>query len=127
MNTETNPPPRFSLESPVLMAALIALCVIGPMKAMADTQPAPAPETLAAKVSLADVDLSTPEGQRVAYERLHQTARHLCSRLEYRHSESLAHHPTYIKCVDDAVRARIARHAPLVADSAESIGQLVGP
>jgi UrcA family protein len=103
MNTETNSLHRSSFESPVLTAALIALCAIAPIKVIAHPQPAPAPETLAAKVSVADLDLSTPEGQRVANERLHQTARHLCSRLEHRHSESLAHHPTYIRCVDNAL------------------------
>lgn len=103
MNTETNLPYRSSLESAILTAALIALCAIAPTKVLADTQPAPTPETLAAKVSLADVDLSTPEGQRIAYERLHQTVRQLCRRLEDRHSQSLAHHPTYIQCVDDAL------------------------
>jgi UrcA family protein len=103
MYTETNLPDRSSLESAVLTAALIALCAIAPIKVMADTQPAPAAETLAAKVSLADLDLSTSEGQRVAYERLHQSARRLCWRLEIRHLESLAHRPTYIRCVDEAL------------------------
>ena len=89
MNTETNLPHRSGLKSAALTAALIALCTTAPIKVMADTQPGPAPETLAAKVSLADVDLSTPEGQRVAYERLRQTARRLCSSLEVLHPQSL--------------------------------------
>jgi UrcA family protein len=103
MNTETSLPRRSSLKSAVLKAALIALCAIAPVKVMADTQTAPAPETLSARVSLADVDLSTPEGQRIAYERLRQTARRLCSRLEDMHLQSLAHHPTYITCVDETL------------------------
>jgi UrcA family protein len=103
MNTETNLPRRSSLESAVLKAALIALCAIAPITVMADTQPAPAPETHAAKVSLADVDLSTPDGLRIAYERLRDTARRLCSQQE--DMQSVAHYPTYVKCVDETLAA----------------------
>jgi UrcA family protein len=103
MNTETKLPRRSSLESAVLKAALVALCAIPAIKVMADTPPAQAPDTLAATVSLANVDFSTPEGQRIAYERLQQTARHLCSRLEDMHMQSLGHHPAYIKCVDETI------------------------
>jgi UrcA family protein len=121
MNTETNLPHRSGLESAALTAALIALCTIAPIKAMADTQPGPAPETLAAKVSLADVDLSTSEGQRVAYERLHQTARHLCSSLEAMHPQSLAHYPTYIRCVDETLAGALKRvNAPAFAATQKS-------
>ena len=101
MNAETHRPPR--LELAVLKAALIALCAIAPITGMAESQPDPAPETLTARVSLADVDLSTPDGQRVAYERLRETARRLCSSLEARHPESVAHHATYTKCVDETL------------------------
>jgi UrcA family protein len=121
MNTETNLPHRFDLESAALTAALIALCAVVPIKVMADTQPAPAPETLSAKVSLGDVDLSTPEGQRVAYERLHQTAGHLCSSLEARHPQSLAHYPTYIRCVDETLaRALQQVNGPALAATQKS-------
>jgi len=109
MNAEPSLLRRSSVESALLKAALIALCAIAPIQVMADTQPAPAPETLSAKVSLADIDLSTREGGRVAYERLQQTARRLCSRLEDMHPQSLAHHPTYIKCVDETL-ANALRH-----------------
>jgi UrcA family protein len=101
MNTETNLTRCSSLQSAVLKATLIALCAIAPINVMADTQPAQASDTLAAKVSLTHVDLSTSEGQRIAYERLQETARHLCSRLEDMHPQSLAHQSSYIKCVDE--------------------------
>ena len=103
MNSETSPLRRASVESAVLKATLIALCAIGPMRVMAETQPASPPETRTARVSFADLDLSTREGQRVVYERLQQTARRLCSNLEDRHLQSLAHHPTYIRCVDETL------------------------
>jgi UrcA family protein len=116
MNTASNLPRRFSPESALVKAALITLCTIPAIKVMADAPPAPAPDTLAATVSLANVDLSTPQGQRIARDRLQQTAQHLCSRLEDRHLQSLAHHPSYIKCVDETIanallqvtRARLA-------------------
>jgi len=89
MNIETHR--SLSLELAVLKVALIAICAIAPITGIAESQPEPAPETLTARVSLADVDLSTPEGQRVAHERLQQTARRLCSSLEALHPQSLAH------------------------------------
>jgi UrcA family protein len=98
MNAQTH---RFpSLELAVFKVALIALCAIAPITGMAQSQSEPAPETLTARVSLTDVALSTPEGQRIAYERLRQAVRHLCSSLEAMHPQSLAHYPTYIRCVD---------------------------
>jgi UrcA family protein len=100
MNAETHRSP--SLQLAVLKAVLIALCAIAPVTGRAGSQPEPA-ETLTARVALADVDLSTPEGQRVAYERLRHTARRLCSGLEALHPQSLAHHPTYIRCVDQTL------------------------
>ena len=119
MNAETRRPP--SLELAVLKAALIALCAIAPITGMADSQPEPAPETLTARVSLTDVDLSTPEGQRVAYERLRQTARRLCSSLEALHPQSLAHYPTYIKCVDETLaRAWQRVNGPALAATQKS-------
>jgi UrcA family protein len=101
MNTEILRSPKLGLA--VLKAAFIAVCAIAPALGMAEGQREPAPETLTARVSLADVALSTPEGQRVAYERLRQTARRLCSSLEARHTESLAHYPSYIRCVDETL------------------------
>lgn len=119
MNPETHlfPSPQFA----VFKAALIALCAIGPIARMAQSQPEPTPETLTARVSLADVALSTPEGQRVAHNRLQQAARRLCSRLEARHPQSLAHYPTYIRCVD-ATLARALQHVngPALAATEQS-------
>lgn len=119
MNAGTH---RFpSLELAVPKAALIALCAIAPIPGMAQGQPVPAPETLTARVSLGDVALSTPEGQRVAYERLRQTARRLCSSLEARHPESLAHYPSYIRCVDETLaRAWQGVNGPALAATQKS-------
>jgi UrcA family protein len=103
MSTETNLPRCSGLASAGVKAALIALCVIAPIKVMADAPPAQASDTLAAKVSFTNVDFSTSQGQRIAYERVQDAARHLCSRLEDMHPQSLAHHSGYIKCVDETI------------------------
>jgi UrcA family protein len=55
----------------------------------------------AKQVSLADIDLSTVEGQRAARERLHQAARHLCAHVA--DDLDLSHHANYLACVDLAM------------------------
>lgn len=57
--------------------------------------------TLGARVSLADLDLSTLEGERIAHERLVAMARHLCSELARRHD--LSYQPDYAACVSDTL------------------------
>jgi UrcA family protein len=81
MNTETNLRRRSTVETAVRKAVLIALCAIAPVAAMADEQAATASVTRTENVSLADLDLSTPEGVRAAHDRLHETARRLCSQV----------------------------------------------
>jgi UrcA family protein len=55
---------------------------------------------LAMTVSLADLDLSTPKGTRLANERLRKVARRLCSRLS--DELDLGHQPHFVACVDQA-------------------------
>jgi UrcA family protein len=81
----------------VRAAVLTALGVLGSAAAMAQQPPA-AVESASAKTSLAGLDLSTPEGMAAARERVHQTARRVCSRVA--HSTDLAPQPNFIKCVD---------------------------
>jgi UrcA family protein len=54
-----------------------------------------------AKVSLAGLDLSSPEGARTARERLSKTARKLCSQVEDELDLSL--HANYVACVEQSV------------------------
>jgi UrcA family protein len=54
----------------------------------------------AKQVSLADLDLSTIQGQETARERLHQMARHLCARVE--DDLDLSKQTNYVRCVDQA-------------------------
>jgi UrcA family protein len=57
-----------------------------------------APETSVLAVSIADLDLSTSEGVRIAQERIHNSARRICTQLI--NSQDPASH--YAKCVNDA-------------------------
>jgi len=94
----------------VRTAVLTALCVLICATAMAQ-QPSGAVESASRKISLAGLDLSTPEGMAAARERVHEAARQLCS--EVAHSTDLAHQPNFIKCVD--------------ATMASALQQLSGP
>jgi UrcA family protein len=53
-----------------------------------------------ADVALADLDLSTPEGMRVARDRLHTMAQRVCAELG---SRGLSSQPTLAACVDSTV------------------------
>jgi UrcA family protein len=70
----------------------------------------------AKQVSLADIDLSTVEGQRAARERLHQAARHLCSQVA--DDLDLSHQANYLTCVDLAM----AKAEPLLQAMASRSG-----
>jgi UrcA family protein len=61
--------------------ALLALSAMVSPAALSDQPAMEAPETRTARVALGDLDLSTPEGARVARDRLQETARQLCARL----------------------------------------------
>jgi len=65
----------------VVAAACIGLPAIAPLVAFADPPTAEPPRTLESKVSLSDLDLSTPEGVRAAHKRLRQKAEYLCRQL----------------------------------------------
>lgn len=75
--------------------------------------------TLTGKVSLADLDLRTPEGARAAGERLHQTARLLCSRVA--DSRDLGHQPHFVACVDKTMAVALPQiSGPALAAITES-------
>jgi UrcA family protein len=89
---------------------------------VAETKQPPAPKSAASAlaaadraktVSLADLDLSTPDGARAAHERLHEVARTLCSQVA--DELDLSHHTNYLACVNDAM----ARSLPIVEQLAQ--------
>ena len=57
--------------------------------------------TRAANISLADLDLSTPEGSRAAHERLETMAQRLCTELA--RNRELTYQPNYAACVHDTL------------------------
>jgi UrcA family protein len=101
MNTKSNLPLRSSLACVVRKVAVIALCAIAPFAAMADQQPAMTSVTRTTHVSFADIELSTPAGQRAARERLHQIARRLCA--EVAGPQDISHQSNFVACVDETL------------------------
>jgi UrcA family protein len=106
-----------SCHKPIIgTTTLLALCVIGSGDALAGSE-VDASVTRSSKVSIAGLNLSTPQGARAARERLRQTARKLCGQVA--DELDLSHHENYVACVDKSVaRAmqQVAR-ASIVAGS----------
>jgi len=102
------------LRSAVRAAALIALCALAPVAALADSPAVSAENTRVARVSLAGIDLSTPEGARTAYNRLKIVAQRLC--LQLGDNRKISYQATYFACVRETL-ADAVRHinAPAIA------------
>jgi len=80
MNTQSILSGRFNRRHSASGAALlVALFGIVPVCAIADGSAATTTISRAADVSLSDLDLSTAEGMRLARERLHTMAGHVCA------------------------------------------------
>jgi UrcA family protein len=69
--------------------------------------------TLGASVSLADLDLSTLEGARIARQRLDRMARRLCDELARR--QDLSYQRNYAACVHDTLAGALAQADALAA------------
>ncbi len=91
-------------------AALVTLFAFTSAVALADQAPA----TRVAKVSLAGLDLATPEGARAAYERIKTTAEHLCFQLS--DPRKIDDQAVYNACVIETLADTVRRiNAPTVA------------
>jgi UrcA family protein len=88
---------------------LLALCVVGSADALAGSE-VDASATRSSKVSVAGLDLSTPQGALAARERLRQTARKLCGQVA--DELDLSHHANYLACVDESVARAMQQVAP---------------
>jgi UrcA family protein len=102
---ELNPETRLSrcslnAHTAIRAVTLTALLALGSV-ASADPPAAPAAETRVAKVSLADLDLSTPEGTRAALARVTKMAQRLCGQLG--DSRSASYQRTRTACVRETV------------------------
>jgi UrcA family protein len=80
MKTQSILSGRFSRRHIAYGAAILtALCGIVPVGAVADESAAATTASRATDVSLSDLDLSTAEGMRLAGDRLHTVAEHVCA------------------------------------------------
>lgn len=70
--------------------------------------------TRAASVSVADLNLSTIEGYRVARERLETMARRLCAELARRNDPT--YRPNWAACVNDTIAGAMAQTKVLAAE-----------
>jgi UrcA family protein len=105
----------------VRAAALLAVCLVVPIAALSQQATVAVP-TNAAKVSLADLDLTTSEGIATARDRLQETARQSCS--QQLDNLELSHRVEFLSCVDNSLMHELkqvnskARAAILAHDSA---------
>jgi UrcA family protein len=81
--------------------------------------------TRAASVTLADLDLSTPEGFETARQRLRTSAERVCSELA--RSSELLYQPSYTACVDDSLRGALAQVRALAAAREPRTAQRTAP
>jgi len=73
----------------------------GAIAAKSDQSAPVARDSRSSKVSLADLDLTTPEGASAARDRLHQAARRLCTQVA--DSLDLSHQPNFVACVEESL------------------------
>jgi UrcA family protein len=102
MTTES-PLPRCFRGRHTATAAAILMVLFGilPVGTSADQPAAAAAVSRVADVSLADLDLSTPRGLRVARDRLHTMAQRLCA--EPAGGGGLSPEPIFVTCVDSTL------------------------
>jgi UrcA family protein len=111
MKNETPPAHRsFNPLISIGAAALIAVFALTSVEALADQPPA----TRVATVSLTGLDLSTPEGARLAYERIKTTVKRLCFQLS--DSRKIDDQILYNECLVDTLADTVRRiNSPTVA------------
>jgi len=81
--------------------------------------------TRAANVSLSDLNLSTPEGFRVARERLEAMARRLCAELA--RGNDLSYQPNWAACVNDTIAGPLAQAKVLAAEKEMRTARRLAP
>src|SRR4051812_41132720 len=88
---------------PVTLAAIL---VAGSGSVLAEPPPPAKTESVAATVSLADLDISTPGGARAAHARLARVAQHLCRKIgdSRRVSDSATYADCYRETLANALR-----------------------
>lgn len=103
-----------ALSSAVIATTCIALSAVASLPALADPPIAPTPHTLESRVSLANLDLSNPEGIHAARERLRGKAEHLCRQLG--DSVTTTFRWSYAACVKETLANAVQQlNAPAIA------------
>jgi UrcA family protein len=105
MNTATRLAPASCRKAGIPTTILLALCVLA-SAAVAAPPTDTAPVTRSAKVSLADLDLSTPEGAR------------LCTRVA--DDLDLSHQRNFVACMDETLAAALRELTEAGASTATS-------
>jgi UrcA family protein len=108
--------PRVCLR-PVALAAMLA---VASNSVLAQSLSAPVrAESVSASVSLADLDVSTPEGIRAARARLARVAQHLCRK--FGDERKVSDQATYADCYRETLADALRRlNLPVVADLPKS-------
>jgi len=108
MNTQSILSGRFAGRYTASGAAiLMALFGVVPVVTIADQRAGKTPVSSVADVSLSDLDLSTPEGMRLARDRLHAMAERLCA--DRGSGPEHSAQPGFAACVDNTVASAL-RH-----------------
>jgi UrcA family protein len=115
MNTATRLGSASCLKAGLPTTALLALCVLASVAEAAPTSDT-TPVTRSAKVSLAGLDLSTPDGARAAREQLRGTARRLCAQIA--DGLDLSHQSNFVACVDETLAAALRQATEISASTA---------
>jgi UrcA family protein len=92
----------------IIHGTLLLGCLLIPVAALAEEPQAAVSRS--ARVSLADLDLSTAEGAQAARERIQATARRLCR--QFIDPLDLDVHASFVACVDRAVAAALRQITP---------------
>jgi UrcA family protein len=100
MNTRSTLPRLVGRHIAAGAAILMALFGIVPVATIADQPAAAAAVSRVVDVALADLDLATAEGMRVARERLHTMAQRVCAEPA---GGALSSEPTFVTCVDSTL------------------------
>jgi UrcA family protein len=112
-----NPYPDRPVGTAHFAAATLALLALAPLSAKtADLQSDLIVERLTQTVSVGDLDLTTDRGIQLAHERIHETARRLCARLQDMRNLDLGHHEAFVRCVDEAMASASADLSALAVE-----------
>jgi len=93
--------------APVILTACFVFSAAAPVVTFADPAPPQTPHVLESRVSLTDLDLSTPEGVRAAHKRLRGKAEYLCRQLW--DGVTTTYRWTYTACVEKTLADAIQR------------------